>query len=66
MLSEIFSSFEPKPHLQKFVLEEIECEWKADGIEIELRADAVGHLTCCLEYIVAAEDLSFDKRGYCG
>lgn len=26
-----------KPHWQKLVLEEIECEWKADGIEIELR-----------------------------
>lgn len=61
-----FSSFEQKPHLQKFVLEEIECEWKADGIEIELRSDAVSHLVCCLEYIVVAEVLGSDKRSYCG
>lgn len=39
-----FSSFQPKPHFQKIVLEEIECEWKADGIEIELRSDTLGHL----------------------
>lgn len=36
-----FSSFELKPHFQKFVLEEIECERKADGIEIELSSDAI-------------------------
>lgn len=61
-----FSSFEPKPHLQKFVLEEKECEWKADGIEIELRSDAVGHLICSLQYIVTADDLGFDNRSFCG
>lgn len=33
----VFSFPHPKPHWQKLVLEEIECEWKADGIEIELR-----------------------------
>lgn len=51
-----FPSFEPKPHFQKFVLEEIECERKADGIEIELSSDAID----------TAEDLGFDNQSYCG
>ena len=45
---------------------ELECEWKADGVEIEFSSDAVGHLIFYLEYIVSAEDLGFDKRDYYG
>lgn len=39
----------PKPHWQKLALEDIECEWKADGIEIETRSWALGYLARCIE-----------------
>lgn len=47
---------------REFVLEEVECEWKADGIEIELSSDALGHSVRSPERIVAAEDVRLATR----